>query len=234
LKWYSGLFEESVTQRVRTWGEITPVYIFDDDTPRLMHQCVPEAKLVCCLRDQSERAYSWYRLFLRFNPDVFSTDFSFRQFLTYQADVYGREGFYLEHLQRYLALYPKESILVLLYDDLEKDPTSFIRQVLLFLGVDGTFLPPSLNKRINPMLLEIPRSKTLQHAAARLKTSRRLAKAGLWIDKLNTMRLTGADLPPRHQMDPEMKARMYQLYEDHNQKLGDFLGRDLRHWNQPS
>jgi hypothetical protein len=232
LGWYSHLFEECVTREVRTWGEITPVYLFDDDTPGLMHQCVPGAKLVCCLRDQSERAYSWYRLFLRFNPDVYFTDFSFRQFLTYNPEVYGREGFYLEHLRRYLALFPRESILILLYDDLQQDAASYIQRVFRFLGVDASFVAPSLNKCINPMLLEIPRSRVLGQIAARLKNRQRSVNIGLLLDKLNTRQIHQADLSPRHQLDPEMRVKMAELYQEHNQRLGEFLDRDLGHWNK--
>lgn len=231
LGWYSDLFQKCVTREVTTWGEITPVYLFDHDTPGLMHQCVPEAKLICCLRDQFQRAYSWYRLFLRFNPDIYSTGFSFRQFLTYNPEVYGREGFYLEHLEKYLALYPRESVLILLYDDLQKDPASHIREVFLFLGVDAAFVPPSLSNRINPMLLEIPRSRILQRVAAEFETRRRGVSIGLLLHKLNTRQVDKADLPPRHRPDPEMKARMAELYEEHNRRLGEFLGRDLSHWN---
>jgi hypothetical protein len=232
LAWYSSLFDDCVRPGVVTWGEITPVYLFDDDTPRSMHQIVPEAKLICCLRDQSERAYSWYQLFLRFNPDIYFTSFSFRQFLTYNPEVYGREGFYLEHLERYLALYPRESILILLYDDLQEDPAGYIQQVFGFLGVNASFVPPSLNKRINPMLLEIPRSRMLQHIAGHLKTRRRSVNIGLFLDKLNSRQVHKVDLPSRHQMDPEMRVRMTELYHEHNQRLGEFLGRDLGHWNK--
>jgi len=236
LEWYSGLFEKCVGPGVTTWGEITPVYLFDDDTPGLMHECIPEAKLICCLRDQSERAYSWYRLFLHFNPDIFSTDYSFRQFLTYQNDVYGREGFYLEHLQRYLALYPRESMIVLLYDDLEKDPVGCIQRVYRFLEADSSFVPPSVNKRINPMNLEIPRSKTLERFSARIRKARKLkrmklSRLGHVIDRLNSVQVAPADFPVRHKMGPEMRARMAELYRDHNKKLGEFLRRDLTRWN---
>jgi len=237
LQWYSGLFEKCFGSGITTWGEITPVYLFDDDTPSLMHKCIPDAKLICCLRDQSERAYSWYRLFLKTNPDIFKTDYSFRKFLTYHTEVYGREGFYLEHLQRYLALFPRESVLILLYDDLEKGPVCYIQRVFRFLEVDSSFIPPSSNNRINPMNLELPRSQALRRISARIRGSRRLTRIGLArighvIDKLNNMQVASADFPARHQMDPGIRARMAELYRAHNKELGEFLGRDLSHWNR--
>lgn len=236
LEWYSSLFEKCVKPTTKTWGEVTPVYLFDDDTPHLMHKCIPDAKLICSLRDQSERAYSWYRLFLRFNPDIFWTDYSFKKFLTYHNEVYGREGFYLEHLQRYLTLYPRESMLVLLNEDLKSDPIAYIQNIYRFLDVDPTFVPPSVNKYINPMNPEVLRSKTLKNISISIEQSYKLKKLGLGqisdvINRINTLRIAADRYPTRHQLDPEMRSRMADLYREHNEKLGDFLGRDLSHWN---
>lgn len=232
VEWYASLFDGCIEPGVTNWGEITPTYLFDDDSPQLMHQCIPGAKLICCVRDQSERAYSWYRLFLKANPDIYFTRYSFRKFLTYHTEVYGREGFYLEHLQRYLVLYPRQSILVLLYDDLKNDPSAFIRDVYSFLDVDTAFEPPSLKRRINPMLLEVTRSRGLSRAAMRLKAHRGLFRIGSLLEGLATVQIDANDLPPRHQLDSETRINMADLYQEHNQRLGEFLGRDLCHWNQ--
>jgi Sulfotransferase domain len=233
LEWYSGLFEKCVGPGVTTWGEVTPIYLFDDDTPSLMHQCVPDAKLICCLRDQAERAHSWYRLFLKVNPDLFRTDYSFKSFLTYHTEVYGREGFYLEHLQRYLEYYPRDSILIMLYDDLEKDPLSYIRQIYEYLGVDSSYIPESLTKKINPMILELPKSKSLRTLSAYLGKFRGLQKYGELLNKVINVRVARSEFPRRHRLNPEIRNRIAELYSDHNERLGSFLGRDLSHWNRP-
>ena len=232
LQWYSSLFEQCIGAGVTAWGEITPVYLFDEDTPFLMHECVPDAKLVCCLRDQSERAYSWYRLFLKTNPGIFRADYSFRKFLTYHNEVFGREGFYLEHLQRYLKVYPRQAMLIMLYDDLKTDPTSYIQRVFRFLDVDPSFTPLSLSKRINPMHLEIPRSKILHKITSKLGRYGKLGKILALVDKLNIVPVGISEFPRRHKMDPEMRDRIAELYDDHNKRLGEFLGRDLSHWNR--
>ena len=232
LQWYSSLFEQCIGAGVTAWGEITPVYLFDEDTPFLMHECVPDAKLICCLRDQSERAYSWYRLFLKTNPGIFRADYSFRKFLTYHNEVFGREGFYLEHLQRYLKVYPRQAMLILLYDDLKTDPISYIQRVFRFLDVEPSFTPLSLSKRINPMHLELPRSKILHKITSKLGRYRKLRKILALVDKLNIVHVGISEFPRRHKMDPEMRDRMAELYDDHNRRLGEFLGRDLSHWNR--
>jgi hypothetical protein len=236
VDWYSDLLSQNIQKETKTCGEVTPIYLFDDDTPELIYQTVPNVKLIISLRDQSARAYSWYRLFLRFNPEIYHTDYSYKKFLTYQNDVYGREGFYLEHIKRYLNFFPRESMLILLHDDLQADSATYVRRIYQFLEVDADFRPPSLNHRLNKMELNLYRSRLLHKFSNRLKYSSKLKKMHLdgfvnAIERVNTIPVKRSEFTRKHRLDPEMKRRMAQLYYEHNQELGDFLGRDLSHWN---
>lgn len=231
LQWYSDVFVKCNIPGASVRGEITPIYLFDDDTPALMHKCIPETKLICCLREQADRAHSWYRLFLKTNPELFYTNFSFKKFLTYHTDVYGREGFYLEHLKKFLSLYSRESILIMLYDDLVTDPYDYIRKAFRFLNVDPSFIPKSIEKRINPMNIEKKKSCFLNEVVLMMSKYKKLKKLKKIIDKYNTDILDVSELPERHQMCTEMRGRIAMLYKEHNKELGEFLGRDLKHWN---
>ena len=149
VEWYEQLLARTVKEGATTWGEVTPVYLLDDGTAARIYQVVPDVKLICLLREQSERAYSWYRFFLKVNPDLDNSAYSFKRFLTYHTEVYGREGYYLDSIEQYLVYFPRDSLLILLYDDLIKNPLSVIRNVYEFLGVDAAFVPQSAMKRIN-------------------------------------------------------------------------------------
>jgi hypothetical protein len=234
LEWYKKLLADTMKPGAVICGEITPWYLVDDDTPKLIHQCVPKVKLICMLRDQSERAYSWYRFFLKVNPDLYLSDYSFKRFLTYHCEVYGRDGFYLDHIRRYLNYFSRDSLLVLLYDDLRSDPLSLIRDVYQFLDVDSSFVPQSAQKRINEAELLIPRSWIVKQVADRLGGRRVVSRLAGPLKRLNSKRIEARDLPIRHRLDPEMRARMRDLYLVHNEQLGAFLGRDLSHWNTGS
>ena len=196
VAWYEQLFAETMKPGATTWGEVTPTYLLDQGSADRIHQVVPDVKLICFLRDQSERAYSWYRFFLKVNPDLYNSNYTFRRFLTYHTEVYAQEGLYLDLILQYLAYFPRDSMLILLYEDLLASPLSIIRQLYEFLGVDSEFVPPSGAKRINETEVV---SSTTQSVLT---------------------------------LDPEMRARMYQIYADHNRRLGGFLGRDLSHWNR--
>ena len=52
---------------------------------------------------------------------------------------YRRRGMYHAQLQPWLARFPRERLLLLLTEDLERDPRATLRRVFAFLGVDPTW-----------------------------------------------------------------------------------------------
>jgi hypothetical protein len=231
VDWYGSMLEQSMRPNTRICGEVTPTYLLDDESAELIHQVVPNVKLIVLLRDQCERAYSWYRFFLKVNPDLYATNYTFRRFLTYHTEVFNKEGFYLDHLARFLARFPRESLLVLLYDDISQDPRTLVRRIYEFLGVDPTFVPPSAVKTINRADVTVERSRVIGQATDMLTKFPGLGFMRSFLEKANSVRLQRRQLHAGHRLDPEMRQRMYELYADHNRRLGEFLGRDLSHWN---
>ena len=47
-------------------GEATPIYLWDPDSPKLIHQTVPHARIIMILRDPIERAYSNYLMMKKY------------------------------------------------------------------------------------------------------------------------------------------------------------------------
>lgn len=230
FEWYSSLLGRCTKRNPKTWGEISPVYLADDESALLIRRHIPGARLICSLRDQSEWLYSAYRLFLHFNPEIFHTGFSFRTFLVYSPQMF-REVFYLEHIKRYLELFPENQLLILLYDDLKANPELYIRKIYRFLGVDESFNPPSVKLQINPMELVTKRSYALHGLTQRQHGRRVLGRLATWVDAANTVRVGRSALPGRHRLTDDVRDEIRGIYADHNNALGEFLGRDLGHWN---
>jgi len=132
--------------------------------------------------------------------------------------VFGREGFYIEHLQRYLALFSTDQLLILTVDELELDPLGFARRVFEFLGVDSTFVPPSVKQRINRLAPEV-----------RMES----AKPTELVSRMKQLvaRADSQEAADALRMSAELRQQMHRLYIEHNQILGELLGRDLAHWN---
>ena len=121
-------------------GETSPAYLAVPMAPANIHALIPGAKLIAIFRDPAERAYSHYLMRRRQKRELRS---SFEQCIE-EEDIdpersYKHRGFYGEQLERYYALFPKEQMLVLLYEDLVNEPQKMLRTMFTFLRADPTF-----------------------------------------------------------------------------------------------
>ena len=163
-QWYLDHFEGS--ERFLARGEISHSYLSSPEAPERIARLNPDMRLLVCLREPVDRAFSDY-LDLRKNQQY---DGSFEG----AVDGYSRlldRGRYATHLRRYLEVFPREQLLVQLFDDLKADPQRYADDVFEFLGVPSLELPPSeLRSR---MPAGVPRSRT---AATAAKTASQMVK----------------------------------------------------------
>ena len=117
-------------------------------------------RLLVCLREPVDRAFSDY-LDLRKNQQF---EGSFASALDRYPRLVDR-GRYATHLQRYLEVFPREQLLVQLFDDLKADPQAYADDGLRLPRRARLVLPPSeLRSR---MPAGVPRSRTAASAAKR-------------------------------------------------------------------
>jgi hypothetical protein len=126
--------------------------------PRRIRDAYPEAKLIAILRDPVTRARSHHRMSAMRGFESRSFDAAVDELLTPEALAASRMkpsevngyvvlGEYARLLRGYLAVFPREQLLVLFQDQLERDPASVCASVFGFLGVDPGFRPPNLGRR---------------------------------------------------------------------------------------
>jgi hypothetical protein len=135
----------------------SPYYLFHPAVPRRMYALLPDAKLIVLLRDPVRRAYSHYwherakgRETLEFEDavraeperiaaaDARLADGSLDRSEDHQHYSYLARGRYVEQLERWLALYPRERFHCVRFEDLVQDPLACLNGTLAFLG-----LPPA-------------------------------------------------------------------------------------------
>jgi len=162
-RWYLSHFPlatRAATTRLRTGvrisvGEATPAYLFDPRSPGRVRAFNADMKLIVVLRDPVERAYSHYQM----ERETRDETRSFEDALAWEeaelepelerwvADptyvsplpLFGRSyvarGCYAEHLERWLAFFPREQLLALTSDELLDDPSSALSKVEAFLEI---------------------------------------------------------------------------------------------------
>ena len=143
---YQALFSGATTESVI--GEASPVYLYDKDAPRLLHEQCPNASLIAVLRNPIVRAHSHYLQLVQSGREPLE---DFGAALDAEDDRvaagwewswhYRRMGFYGEQLARYLEVYDRDQLHVYRFGELTEDPLGFAQTVYRALGVDPSFEP---------------------------------------------------------------------------------------------
>lgn len=179
--------------------------------------------MIVSLRNPVDRLYSRY-----WNSKA---KFEQNKHLSFEEKIKSKpmfieEGFYAEHLERYMQIFPKENFLVLLFDEMEKDKAGFLRRVYEFLEVDPDFESPiPLDHKVNTAASKpsLGKSKWLYYSS---KIARRLHLSRLShrLEEMNTKKLPD--------MNPQTRKWLVEdIYKMHNKKLEMLIGVDLNKWN---
>lgn len=209
----------------RAVGEATPDYLHGSycatDIPALIHKHLPSARLIASLRNPTERAYSRYwNAKAKFDHN---RSLSFEEKLKDRPEFI-REGLYADQLERYYAFFPRDQILVLLYDDLEADPHGFMRSIYSFIGVDPEFKSDWGGTKVN----QAAGKKNLANSRVLYQVSRALSWAGLHRTASQLRDANSVDQPP---MRAETRRWLADVYREPNRRLERLIGRDLSRWN---
>jgi hypothetical protein len=201
-------------------GEITPQYFHNEVVATRIKELVPSVKLLFCLRNPIDRAYSHYWKSKASFPDP--TNATFEEKLDTLPEIIN-VGYYFDHLQRYIMLFPGEQIHILLFDELEEQPGKVLREMYSFLNVDPTFTPALMNQKINAGASQgnLGKSKLLWYLY-RLFNRAGVHQVAKSLEKANTQ-----ELPP---MLPETRQKLAKIYRDQVRQLEDLIKRDLSCW----
>lgn len=174
--WYRGNFPNVARTRGKHVGEASPSYVFHPLAPQRVQEVVPEARLIVLVRNPVDRALSQYnhevalgREPLPFEEALDAEEERLRgeqermaadpRYFSREwwSHTYKARGRYAEQLERWLAVFPREQLLVLPSDDLGSEPARAHAQVLEFLGASPQRLdsyPRVYEREYEPMKAE--------------------------------------------------------------------------------
>ena len=220
-RWYLDHFRDA--GQAHAIGEVTPDYIADPECPQRVHTLSSDLRLVAVLREPIERAHSLYRLKL---GTTMPYD-TFNEAVEKHPDMI-EHGHYAEHLERWWSRFPREQMLVLLYEDLVRSDAETIRKIYEHIGVRSDFVPSWIGKTDNAAVFPSLRAKLrragldpLVKAVGRSFIGDRI-RARVNAKKKNA---EGIDI------DPELKRSLDAHYKPHNDRLRTILGRPLENWS---
>jgi hypothetical protein len=219
-EWYLGQFAASGSRPAL--GEISHSYLSSPEAPERIAALNPRMRLLVCLREPVDRAFSDY-LDLVKNGQY---DGPFDEAIEHFPRLLDR-GRYATHLGRYLTTFPRDQVLVQLFDDLREDAQRYADEVFEFLGVSRLELPPAELRTRQPA--GRPRNPGVAQAA---KSASQLAKrAGLRRLRSRVKRsvlLRQALYRPyrddRPTVDPALAARLRASFTDEVLALDSLVG----------
>lgn len=227
-------------------GEFTPSYFRSPEIARRIKNFFPKVKVIVCLRNPIERAVSHY--VYDYQRGMTSKKFS-DIMRDYKKDEnrYIGDGFYFNHLSKFLKYFKRENVLILFYDDIKKHPSAVIKSVYGFLGVDQNFTPLSLRQKANQTIsahyrflfinrLINTRKKIKNYYLGRIfiKILKKFKVNSLvkWILNLNKYKHTsaGSASAMNKELFYKYKDKLRIIYLEDIQNLEKLLGCNLRHW----
>lgn len=141
-------------------GEATPFYLCDTDSPKLIHQTVPHARIIMILRDPVERAYSNYLMKKKYSGmktsfyDELMRDYKSQEKLFGRSPMYVEFGMYYEQVKRYFDIFGRKQVKVIIFEEFVRHPEQTVNEILAFLGVNYTVT--KIKEQYNPY--SVPRS----------------------------------------------------------------------------
>lgn len=144
-QWYERQLGDVNSVRIR--GEVSTSYFTDSDTPGRVFLYNPNMRIVLSLRDPIERAYSNHLNEVKLRH-LTGQNLEFENGLA-NNPMYLEQSHYGKHLARWLAIFPRDQILVIFQEEIRDAPFIQARNLYRFLGVAEDHQSWFLEKKVN-------------------------------------------------------------------------------------
>jgi hypothetical protein len=210
-------------------GEKSNSYLHDAVSAPRVHAMLPHARLVIQLRNPVERAYSDYCMLYR-RGEV-GSDIRSHLKASRGANRFLDDGLYRHQIQAYLDLFPAERILVLLYEDMIRDPDAQLRRLRGFLGQPAEAAAPvsrtKVKDRAEPMIG--PRLRRM------MRPFKPIARPFRQTSLFQATRSLVASEIRYPELTSDLRNGLRDFYTPDVEHLGTLIQRDLSGWlAQPS
>jgi sulfotransferase family protein len=246
LEEYMRLFDAAEPEQ--QVGEASPLYLASQTAASGISEVQPHARIIAILREPASFLRS---LHLQFVQNYIESEKDLRTALALEDErregrsmprrfhmpqmlMYAEHVRYVEQLRRFHAVFPREQVLVLIYDDFRADNEATVRRVLRFLEVDDAApieaieVNPSVHVRsvrLNDLVRGFyigrgPVWRTVK-AAVKAATPRRLRRKAL--ASVHRRVVYGAPQAP----DAELMLELRRRFKPEVVALSEYLDRDL-------
>ena len=230
--WYLRFFKEA-GEHHRVVGETCHDYLFSPLACRRIAQDLPSVRLMVCLREPGQRAFSEYLYMLKLG--LLTCDF---ETALAKLDFLIDHGRYSKHLSPYLQRFPRNQIYIAVFDDLASDPQQFFDGICDFLSLPQASLPSELREKVLPAAK--PRLRKVAKLARRISLEvRRWGLPGVVArfkesTLLSRILYRAYEPEEKPEMSPQTRRYLHEIFSPELQQLDALLGtRFGARWGYP-
>lgn len=208
-------------------GDLSANYLLFEDVPQKIHDVCPAAKIIIMMRDPVARSFSDFSFAqtLGIEPETSFMkaiqryeDRSSKEW--YLSRYYIEQGMYYASVRRYQETFGRDQVLVLLFEDLSRNPQEMFCQIATHIGVDsGVFQALDLTEPYNQY--RMPKARGLVNFVRALSLQKLIPDSFLQ----RVRPLFFDTKKPR--LDDESRQLLQTMYEPDVARMEDLLGRKL-------
>jgi len=206
-------------------GEASISYLHDPEAPKLIHEVLPDAKILISLRDPVERFFSWFLMRDRLGR----IPYSFHEII----EIIHKTGAlptkisihnYYQPVKRYLETFGENQVKIIIFEEWTKDLQKTILEITKFLGINFTDTI-SYNSKHNPYV--VARNSLAKFIFQNPKITK-IAKKVLDPKSRTFLKNTVLSKPnPKPVMGPKEKEILVEYFQEDIKNIETLLGRKL-------
>jgi len=228
-KKYLSLFNKVRDEKIV--GESSPLYLSDPKAPKLIHQVSPDAQIIISLRNPVQRAFSEYLMYISWGRLTTTLHDQLQIQMRGKPDANQihlmlEAGLYADDVKRYLDIFGRKNVKILIFENFIKEIKKTIEDILLFLGIDHSL--KDFNERQAYMEYSVSRGPITQ----KIRTSTLAEFLAVKFMTRSTRRFVRDNFilkknQQKPKMDDEDRNMLVNFYWDDVKNLEEILGLKL-------
>ena len=234
IDWYQEQYYGDVADET-VIGDMTPEYMYLSHIPQRIMDCLgPDIKFIFMLRNPVDRAFSHYQMSVRRGWEKYPL----KKAIKLEEERVSRgpaearnfsyigRGYYALQVERFLALFPRENMKFVLFEDFIGNMPETVGDILRFLGVE----PCPMDYRIksnsawepkHPLFTKVKKTmQSLMPEPLKKYVPDHMKRKWLHLDKKKSNK----------KIDPALRLQLTDMYADDIKKLEGLTGKDLSNW----
>ncbi len=231
LKWYSTFYNNTTNHK--SCGDFTPSYMFQEKVISLIKEFNPRVKLIVCVRDPVNRAFSHYMQRNRYQNGKNNFDETIRH---NHQDIlgYGQYGYQLNQVLKHFS---KDQIKIIVFEELIEKPQKILSELFEFLNLNNFII--NSNETPKNYMKEF-HFKIIQHTIRGIRSMGRryyyfrillyyLFPGHRLIQKLKKINMKKV-VKNREKMSLETQQYLIEYYTEDKKLLEKILGKSISNW----